>query len=229
MYKIILVRHGQSVYNAQNLFTGWTDVELSEKGVAEAKNAGKILSIHGLEFDLAITSVLKRSEETLWEILDELEQEDMEIISDWRLNERHYGDLQGKNKTEIEAEFGLEQLQLWRRSFSIRPPGLEVTDPRNSANDSKYEDLESYQIPLTESLEDTTKRVIDCWNEVIIPELKMGKNILITAHGNSLRGLIKYLENISDIDIVNLEIPTGSVIAIEFDDNLNFLKRNYLD
>ena len=212
MIKLVLVRHGQSKWNLENRFTGWTDVELSEQGVREAKEAGKVLKEKGYYFDLAYTSVLKRAEHTLDLILKEMGEENIEIKRSWRLNERHYGALQGLNKDETRKKYGDEQVLLWRRSSDVRPPELEVTDPRYPGNDPKYKDLTEDELPKTENLIDTIKRVIEYWNSDIKPDLEKGRNIIIAAHGNSLRGLMKYLDDISDEDIVKLEIQTGNPI-----------------
>lgn len=228
MIKLVLVRHGQSKWNLENRFTGWTDVELSEQGVREAKEAGKVLKEKGYHFDLAYTSVLKRAEHTLDLILKEMEEENIEIKRSWRLNERHYGALQGLNKDETRKKYGDEQVLLWRRSSDVRPPELEVTDPRYPGNDPKYKDLTEDELPKTENLIDTIKRVIEYWNSDIKPDLEKGKNIIIAAHGNSLRGLMKYLDDISDEDIVKLEIQTGNPICYELDDNLKPIRHYYV-
>lgn len=228
MIKLVLVRHGQSEWNLENRFTGWTDVELSEQGVREAKEAGKVLKEKGYHFDLAYTSVLKRAEHTLDLILKEMGEENIEIKRSWRLNERHYGALQGLNKDETRKKYGDEQVLLWRRSSDVRPPELEVTDPRYPGNDPKYKDLTEDELPKTENLIDTIKRVMEYWNTDIKPDLEKGRNIIITAHGNSLRGLMKYLDDISDEDIVKLEIQTGNPICYELDDNLKPIRHYYV-
>ena len=228
MIKLVLVRHGQSEWNLENRFTGWTDVELSEQGVREAKEAGKVLKEKGYHFDLAYTSVLKRAEHTLDLILKEMGEENIEIKRSWRLNERHYGALQGLNKDETRKKYGDEQVLLWRRSSDVRPPELEVTDPRYPGNDPKYKDLTEDELPKTENLIDTIKRVMEYWNTDIKPDLKKGRNIIIAAHGNSLRGLMKYLDDISDEDIVKLEIQTGNPICYELDDNLKPIRHYYV-
>jgi len=228
MIKLVLVRHGQSEWNLENRFTGWTDVELSEQGVREAKEAGKVLKEKGYHFDLAYTSVLKRAEHTLDLILKEMGEENIEIKRSWRLNERHYGALQGLNKDEIRKKYGDEQVLLWRRSSDVRPPELEVTDPRYPGNDPKYKDLTEDELPKTENLIDTIKRVMEYWNSDIKPDLEKGRNIIIAAHGNSLRGLMKYLDDISDEDIVKLEIQTGNPICYELDDNLKPIRHYYV-
>ena len=228
MIKLVLVRHGQSEWNLENRFTGWTDVELSEQGVREAKEAGKVLKEIGYHFDLAYTSVLKRAEHTLDLILKEMGEENIEIKRSWRLNERHYGALQGLNKDETRKKYGDEQVLLWRRSSDVRPPELEVTDPRYPGNDPKYKDLTEDELPKTENLIDTIKRVMEYWNTDIKPDLEKGRNIIIAAHGNSLRGLMKYLDDISDEDIVKLEIQTGNPICYELDDNLKPIRHYYV-
>ena len=204
MIKLVLVRHGQSEWNLENRFTGWTDVELTEQGMKEAKEAGIALREQGFHFDLAYTSVLKRAEHTLDLILKEMGEENIEIKRNWRLNERHYGALQGLNKDETKEKYGAEQVLLWRRSTNVRPPELDVTDPRYPGNDPKYKDLTEDELPKTENLIDTIKRVTQYWNSDIEKSLKEGKNVIIVAHGNSLRGLMKYLYNISDEDIIKL-------------------------
>ena len=223
MIKLVLVRHGQSVWNLENKFTGWTDVDLSENGIIEAHKAGKLLKEKGYIFDIAYTSVLKRANHTLDIILEELNL-NIPIYKSWRLNERHYGALQGLNKDETKKQYGEEQVKLWRRSYDVTPPDLSSDDPRYLSM------LENYQeyVPHTECLKDTIERVIPYWNEVIVPSLKENKKVIIVAHGNSLRGLIKYLDNISDSDIVNLEIPTGVPLIYELDDKLKPIKHYYL-
>lgn len=228
MLKLILVRHGQSMWNLENRFTGWTDVELSEQGKNEAIEAGKILKEQGFHFDLAFTSVLKRAEDTLDYILKEMNEENIEIKRNWRLNERHYGALQGLNKAETAKKYGDEQVLLWRRSTDVRPPELSEDDERYPGNDPKYRDLSKDELPKTENLIDTIKRVIEYWKSDIQPELEKGKNVIIVAHGNSLRGLIKYLDNMSDSDIMKLELQTGNPICYELDDNLKPIKHYYL-
>lgn len=228
MIKLVLVRHGQSMWNLENKFTGWTDVELSQQGIAEAKEAGRVLKRLGFRFDLAYTSVLKRAEDTLDYILKEMEQEDIEIKRSWKLNERHYGALQGLNKEETKKKYGEEQVLLWRRSTDTRPPELEETDARYPGNDPKYKELSKDELPKTENLVDTIKRVVEYWNSDIKQEIKKGKRVIIAAHGNSLRALIKYLDNISDEDIIKLELQTGNPICYELDDNLKPIKHYYL-
>ena len=228
MIKLVLVRHGQSMWNLENKFTGWTDVELSKQGIAEAKEAGRVLKRLGFRFELAYTSVLKRAEDTLDYILKEMEQEDIEIKRSWKLNERHYGALQGLNKDETKKKYGEEQVLLWRRSTDTRPPELEETDARYPGNDPKYKELSKDELPKTENLVDTIKRVVEYWNSDIKQEIKKGKRVIIAAHGNSLRALIKYLDNISDEDIIKLELQTGNPICYELDDNLKPIKHYYL-
>ena len=228
MIKLVLVRHGQSIWNLENKFTGWTDVELSSNGVNEAIEAGKVLKEKGFTFDLAYTSVLKRAEDTLTYILKEMNEEDIEIRRSWKLNERHYGALQGLNKDETRKKYGDEQVLLWRRSATVRPPELELNDSRYPGNDPKYSNLTKEELPRTENLVDTIKRVVEYFKEEIEPELKNNKKIIIVAHGNSLRGLIKYLDNISDEDIISLELETGNPICYELDDNLKPIKHYYL-
>lgn len=228
MIKLVLVRHGQSQWNLENRFTGWTDVGLSEKGIEEAKEAGIALKEKGFEFDVAYTSVLKRAQDTLSIILEELGEEDIEIKTSWRLNERHYGALQGLNKQETADKYGEEQVKLWRRSSDVRPPELDVTDERYPGNDEKYKDLSEDELPKTENLIDTIKRVMVYWESDIRNDLMSGKRVIIAAHGNSLRALIKYLDNISDEDIVGLEIETGNPICYELDDNLKPIRHYYI-
>lgn len=228
MYKIVLIRHGESLWNKANLFTGWTDVDLSEKGILEAKEAGKRLKAAGFSFDEAFTSVLKRAIRTLWLILDEMDLMYTPIHHDWRLNERHYGALQGLNKAETAKKYGDEQVLLWRRSFDTPPPALEKSDERYPGIDPRYAHLEEKQIPRCESLKDTVARTMPFWNEVIIPRLVAGRKMLISAHGNSLRAIVKNLDHISDDEIVNLNIPTGIPLIYEFDSELNVSKKYYL-
>jgi len=228
MIKLVLVRHGQSMWNLENKFTGWTDVELSPKGIAEAKEAGKVLKEKGFSFDLAFTSVLKRAEDTLRYILKEMNEENIEIKRSWKLNERHYGALQGLNKEETKEKYGEKQVLLWRRSTDVRPPELDKSDKRYPGNDPKYNGLSEEELPKTENLLDTIKRVVEYWNSDIKPELENGRKIIIAAHGNSLRELIKYLDNISDEDIIKLELQTGNPICYELDDNLKPIKHYYI-
>lgn len=228
MIKLVLVRHGQSVWNLENKFTGWTDVELSDKGIKEAQEAGKILREKNYRFDLAFTSELKRAQNTLKLLLAEMKQSNIEVRKSWKLNERHYGALQGLNKDETKAKYGEKQVLLWRRSTDVRPPELDVKDPRYPGNDEKYKGLTKAQLPKTENLIDTITRVIEYWNSDIMPEIKKGKNVIIAAHGNSLRALMKYLDNISDEDIINLELETGNPICYELNDNLKPIRHYYV-
>ena len=228
MIKLVLVRHGQSIWNLENKFTGWTDVGLSDNGTNEAIEAGKVLKEKGYTFDIAYTSYLKRAEDTLSYILKELDEENIEIKKSWRLNERHYGALQGLNKDETKEKYGEEQVKLWRRSSDVRPPELSLDDPRYPGNDPLYKDLDKEELPTTENLNDTIKRVLVYWNSDIINDLKNNKKVIVVAHGNSLRALIKYLDNISDEDIVSLEIETGNPICYELDDDLKPIKHYYL-
>jgi 2,3-bisphosphoglycerate-dependent phosphoglycerate mutase len=228
MYKIVLMRHGESTWNLDNRFTGWTDVDLTAKGVAEARQAGVLLKQAGLAFDLAYTSVLKRAIRTLWGTLDEMDLMWLPVKHDWRLNERHYGALQGLNKGETAAKYGDEQVLVWRRSYDTPPNPLEPGDPRDSFGDPRYAGLPRAQVPLTECLKDTVARVMPAWDEEIAPAIRAGKRILISAHGNSLRALIKSLDGISDADIVGLNIPNGQPLVYELDANLRPIKSYYL-
>ncbi len=228
MYKITLLRHGESTWNKENRFTGWTDVDLSEKGLNEAKKAGQVLKKEGFNFDLAFTSVLRRAIRTLWITLDVMDLMWIPVCNSWRLNERHYGALQGLNKAETAAKYGEDQVLIWRRSYDIRPPALEKNDPRFPGNDPRYLNLNPQDIPLTECLKDTVARFLPYWHETISPAVKSGKKIIIAAHGNSLRALVKYLDNVSNTDIVNLNIPTGIPLIYELDANLRPIKHYYL-
>lgn len=228
MIKLVLVRHGQSMWNLENRFTGWTDVELSEQGIKEAKEAGKVLKEKGFEFDVAYTSVLKRANDTLNYILNELGEKDIPIKRSWRLNERHYGALQGLNKDETREKYGAEQVLLWRRSTDVKPPELSIEDERYPGNDPKYNELKQDELPRTENLIDTINRVMVYWNSDIKKDLSDGKRVIIAAHGNSLRGLIKYLDNMTDEEIIKLELQTGNPICYELDDNLKPIKHYYL-
>jgi len=228
MIKLVLIRHGESEWNKLNLFTGWTDVELSEKGVTEAITGGKLLGEDGYKFDVCYTSVLKRAIHTAWHVLDGVNQAYLPVIKDYHLNERHYGDLQGKNKSEAVEKFGAEQVHQWRRSFDIAPPTLDVNDDRNPAKQEQYANVNPKDLPLCESLKDTIARVVPYFNEVIAPEIKAGKKVLIAAHGNSLRALVKYLDNISDEAIADLNIPTGVPLVYELDEDLKPIKHYYL-
>ncbi len=228
MIKLVLVRHGQSIWNLENRFTGWTDVPLSEKGVKEAQEAGMVLKEKGFTFDLAFTSVLKRAEDTLDYILKEMDLSNIEIRHSWRLNERHYGALQGLNKDDTKKKYGEEQVKLWRRSADVRPPALTKEDERYPGHDPKYKDLTKEELPTTENLIDTIHRVITYWNTDIKQELEQGKQVIIVAHGNSLRGLMKYLDNMSDEEVMNLEIETGNPICYELNDDLTPIRHYYL-
>lgn len=229
MIKLVIVRHGQSIWNLENKFTGWTDVDLSENGIKEAKEAGKILKSKNYKFDVAYTSLLKRAQDTLKYILEELDETNIEIKKSYKLNERHYGALQGLNKDETRKKYGDEQVKLWRRSMFIKPPALSLDDERYPGNDIKYKDLNKEELPTTENLQDTINRVIDYWNSDIKKDLLNNKNVIIVAHGNSLRGLIKYLDNISDEEIMNIELPTGRPICYELDENLIPIRHYYVD
>lgn len=224
--KLVLCRHGQSDWNLKNLFTGWTDVDLTEQGKAEARAAGQLLAELGYEFDIAYTSVLQRAIRTLWIMLDEMHRVWIPVVRDWRLNERHYGALQGLNKAETAAKFGDEQVLVWRRSYDIPPPPLELSDARHPSHDPRYAGIAG--LPATESLATTLERVLPCWNNVIAPELRNGKDVLIAAHGNSLRALVKMLDGISHAEIVAFNIPTGIPLAYELDDNLKPVSREFL-
>ncbi|MFC1930412.1 2,3-diphosphoglycerate-dependent phosphoglycerate mutase [Chloroflexota bacterium] len=228
MTKMVLIRHGESTWNRENRFAGWTDVDLSEKGVGEAKKAGQLLKSGGYSFDAAFTSVLKRAVRSLWIIQDEMDLMWIPTFISWRLNERFYGALQGLNKAETAARFGEEQVLKWRRSYDIQPPAIEKTDDRYPGHDPRYGELKPGELPLTESLEDTARRFLPYWHEVLAPAVKAGKNIVISAHGNSLRALVKYLDNISDSGIVDLNIPTGIPLVYELDDKLKPVKSYYL-
>lgn len=228
MYKVVLLRHGESQWNLDNRFTGWTDVDLTEKGIKEAKNAGIILKENGFTFDIAFTSVLKRALRTLWLTLEEMDLLWIPVIKNWRLNERHYGALQGLNKAETAKLHSDEQVLIWRRSYDVPPPSLEKTDPRYPGNDPRYQNLDEKDIPLTECLKDTVERFLPFWHSDIAPVIKSGKKVIIAAHGNSLRALVKYLDNISEKDILALNIPTGMPLIYELDENLKPLKSYYL-
>jgi len=228
MMKLVLLRHGESVWNKENRFTGWTDVDLSEKGIEEAKEAGRVLKAEGFTFDLAYTSVLKRAIRTLWLTMDEMDLLWVPWIRSWRLNERHYGALQGLNKSEMAAKFGEDQVKIWRRSYDVPPPALTPDDERFPGRDPRYAGLSKNELPLTECLKDTVERFLPLWHQDIAPEILKGKRVLIAAHGNSLRALVKYLDNISDQEIVSLNIPTGMPLVYELDDLLKPIKSYYL-
>jgi len=228
MTKLVLIRHGESLWNLENKFTGWTDVDLSENGLKEARMAGKILKENGFVFDIAYTSVLKRAIRTLWIALHEMDLMWIPVYKSWKLNERHYGALQGLNKADTAEKYGEEQVHKWRRFVNVKPPELTKDDPRYAGHEDKYKDLNENQIPLTENLADTEKRVLEEWNENIVPNLKSGKRIIISAHGNSLRALVKYLDNISSDGIASLNIPTGTPLVYELDDDLKPITHYYL-
>lgn len=224
--KLLLCRHGQSEWNLKNLFTGWTDVDLTEQGIVEARDAGRLLVELGYTFDIAYTSVLKRAIRTLWLMLDEMDAMWIPVIRDWRLNERHYGALQGLNKAETAAKYGDEQVHIWRRSYDVPPPPLDADDERHPSHDPRYKGIAN--LPATESLALTLDRVRPCWDERVAPDLKAGRNVLIAAHGNSLRALVKMLDGISDEEITGFNIPTGIPLAYELDDDLQPVSREFL-
>jgi 2,3-bisphosphoglycerate-dependent phosphoglycerate mutase len=226
--KLVLLRHGESIWNKENKFTGWTDVDLSENGISEAHEAGKVLKKEGYMFDVAFTSVLKRAIRTLWFVLDEMDLMWIPVHNSWRLNERHYGALQGLNKSEMAQKFGEEQVLIWRRSYDIPPMALEKKDPRYPGNDPRYKGLSEKDAPLTESLKETVARVVPYWKETIAPALESGKRVIVAAHGNSLRALVKYLDDISEEGIVKLNIPTGIPLVYELTKDLKPLKHYYL-
>jgi len=228
MYKIVLIRHGESTWNLENRFTGWTDVDLTETGVEQAKLAGRLLKDGGYEFDVAYTSVLKRAIWTLWHALDEMDRTWLPIVNSWRLNERHYGALQGLNKAETAKQYGDQQVLVWRRSYDTPPPPLSADDPRGQRHDPRYADLAAGEIPLTECLKDTVARVLPYWNDELAPAIRSGKRLLVSAHGNSMRALVKYLDDISDADIVGLNIPNGIPLVYELDAALKPIKSYYL-
>ena len=229
MHKLVLIRHGESAWNLENRFTGWTDVDLTDTGVAQAKAAGRSLKAAGFDFDVAYTSVLKRATRTLWHTLDEMDRTWVPVLHHWRLNERHYGALQGLNKAETAKQYGDAQVLLWRRSYDVPPPALEPGDARSERGDLRYAKLTPDQIPLTECLKDTVARVLPLWNESMAPAIRAGKRIVVAAHGNSIRGLVKYLDGISETDIVGLNIPNGRPLVYELDEALKPLRHYYLD
>lgn len=226
--KLVLLRHGESIWNKEDRFTGWTDVDLSDKGITEAKEAGRTLREKGYVFDVAFTSVLKRAIRTLWLVLDEMDLMWIPVYRSWRLNERHYGALQGLNKAEMAVKVGAEQVLKWRRGYDVRPPALDNTDKRYPGNDPKYREIGESELPLTESLQDTIVRCVPYWHDIIAPTLKSGNHVIVSAHGNSLRALVKYLDNIGDDEIVNLNIPTGIPLVYELDKGLKPLNHYYL-
>ena len=228
MKRLVLLRHGESTWNRENRFTGWTDVDLSPRGLEEAIQAGRLLRREGYVFDVAYTSVLKRAVRTLWIVLDEMDLMWIPVHRSWRLNERHYGDLQGLNKAETVERHGLEQTTIWRRSYDIRPPELTREDPRYPGNDPRYASLGPEKLPLTECLKDTVERFLPYWNSTIVPDVRAGKRVLISAHGNSLRALVKYLDGMSDADTVKLNIPTGIPLVYELEDDLRPIRHDYL-
>lgn len=228
MTKLVLLRHGESTWNRENRFTGWTDVDLSERGVEEARSAGELLLAEGYDFDVAFTSVLKRAIRTLWITLDEMDLMWLPVVRSWRLNERHYGALQGLNKADTAAKYGDDKVLTWRRSFSIRPPELDRSDERWPGHDRRYREISERELPLTECLADTVERVLPFWHEAIVPAIRSGRRVLIVAHGNSLRALVKYLDEISDDEIVGLNIPTGIPLVYELDEELRPQRHYYL-
>lgn len=228
MYKLVLIRHGESTWNKENRFTGWTDVDLSEKGMQEAVDAGNVLREAGYEFDLAYTSVLKRAIKTLNVVLDQMDQLWIPVKRSWRLNERHYGALQGLNKSETAAKFGEDQVKIWRRSYDVPPPSLTPDDERFPGRDRRYADIDRKDLPLTECLKDTVARFLPLWHDDIAPAVKSGKRVVIGAHGNSLRALVKFLDNVSEADILELNIPTGMPLVYELDAGLKPIKSYYL-
>jgi 2,3-bisphosphoglycerate-dependent phosphoglycerate mutase len=228
MYKVVLLRHGESDWNRENRFTGWTDVDLSERGREEARSAGQLLAKEGYTFDYSFTSVLERAIRTHWIVLDEMDLLWIPVQRSWRLNERHYGDLQGLNKAETAAKFGEEQVKIWRRSYDIPPPPLSRDDPRHPRFDPRYKDLSPAELPDTECLKDTVARFLPYWHQTIAPAITAGKKVLVAAHGNSLRALVKYLDNVSDRDIVELNIPTGIPLVYELGADLKPLRHHYL-
>ncbi len=227
-YEIVLIRHGESIWNQENRFTGWTDVDLSERGREEAKAAGRLLKSLGYTFDVAHVSMLKRAIRTLWYVLDELDLMWLPVQHSWRLNERHYGGLQGLDKAETAARYGDAQVLVWRRSYDTPPPALDPTDPRHPGADPRYADLSPADLPLTECLKDTVERVVPHWEQVIAPQVRAGKRVIVAAHGNSLRALVKYLDGVSDADIIGLNIPTGVPLVYQLDENLRPLGHRYL-
>ncbi|HSS71028.1 MAG TPA: 2,3-diphosphoglycerate-dependent phosphoglycerate mutase [Casimicrobiaceae bacterium] len=228
MHKLVLLRHGESVWNQENRFTGWTDVGLTEKGEAEARSAGRLLKQDGCQFDVAFTSVLKRAIKTLWIALEEMDRMWIPVSNSWRLNERHYGALQGLNKAETAAKFGDAQVKIWRRSYDTPPPALSDDDPRLELSDPRYGEIDRASFPRTECLKDTVARFLPYWHDTIAPSVRAGQRVIIVAHGNSLRALVKYLDKVSDADIVELNIPTGQPLVYELDDALKPIRHYYL-
>jgi 2,3-bisphosphoglycerate-dependent phosphoglycerate mutase len=228
MHKLVLIRHGESTWNLENRFTGWTDVDLTDTGITQAKSAGALLKAEGYDFDVAYTSLLKRATRTLWHVLDEMDRTWLPVVHSWRLNERHYGALQGLNKAETAKKFGDEQVLVWRRSYDTPPPALEASDPRSERSDRRYAKLDPAQIPLTECLKDTVARVVPFWNEALVPAMQAGKRVVVAAHGNSIRALIKHLDGISDDAIVGVNIPNGIPLVYELSADMKPLKHYYL-
>ncbi len=228
MYKLVLIRHGESTWNLENRFTGWTDVDLTPTGVSQAMSAGQLLKAEGYDFDIAYTSVLKRAIHTLWYVLDAMDRTWLPVVKNWRLNERHYGALQGLNKADMAAKYGDQQVLVWRRSYDTPPPALEPTDPRCERGDRRYARLKPEEVPLTECLKDTVARVIPFWIEALAPAIQSGKRVVVAAHGNSIRALVKYLDGISDADIVGLNIPNGIPLVYELDADLKPIRHYYL-
>jgi 2,3-bisphosphoglycerate-dependent phosphoglycerate mutase len=228
MHKLVLIRHGESTWNLENRFTGWTDVDLTPTGVSQAISAGKLLRDEGWDFDIAYTSVLKRAIHTLWHALDQMDRTWLPVEKDWRLNERHYGALQGLNKSDMAKQYGDEQVLVWRRSYDTPPPALAPSDPRSERSDRRYADLQPDQVPLAECLKDTVDRVMPFWNGTLAPAIRSGQRVLVSAHGNSIRAMVKYLDGISELDIVGLNIPNGIPLVYELDADLKPLKRYYL-
>ncbi|AVO41932.1 2,3-diphosphoglycerate-dependent phosphoglycerate mutase [Simplicispira suum] len=228
MHKLVLIRHGESTWNLDNRFTGWTDVDLTATGIEQAKTAGRLLREEGYEFDLACTSVLKRAIHTLWHCLDAMERQWLPVIKSWRLNERHYGALQGLNKGETAKKYGDEQVLVWRRSYDTPPPALDASDERSERTDLRYAGLADGQVPLTECLKDTVERVMPFWNDTLAPAIRSGQRVVVSAHGNSIRALVKYLDDVSDADIVGLNIPNGIPLVYELDADLKPLRHFYL-
>jgi len=226
--KLTLLRHGESIWNLEDKFTGWTDVDLSDKGISEARESGRMLREKGYLFDVAFTSVLKRAIRTLWLVLDEMDLMWIPVYRSWRLNERHYGALQGLNKAEMATKVGEEQVHIWRRSYDVPPPALAKTDKRYPGNDPRYRSLDENELPLAESLKDTIARFMPYWHNVLAPELKAGRHLIVSAHGNSLRAMVKHLDNINESEIVNVNIPTGIPLVYELDEELRPLKHYYL-
>jgi 2,3-bisphosphoglycerate-dependent phosphoglycerate mutase len=228
MHKLVLLRHGESTWNLENRFTGWTDVDLTATGIEQAKQAGRLLKAEGWDFDLCYTSVLKRATRTLWHCLDEMDRTWLPVMHSWRLNERHYGALQGLNKADMAKQYGEQQVLVWRRSYDTPPPALEPGDPRSERGDIRYARLAPGQVPLTECLKDTVARVLPYWSETMAPAIKAGKRVIVSAHGNSIRALVKYLDGVSDADIVGLNIPNGIPLVYELDTQLKPLRHYYL-